>query len=232
MIDYGTHYDWSDWTIQDFFPAITAKKYIDEMFDAAGYSYSSAFFDSDFFKKLIIPCSSRDFALTGTEINNRIFNANTVEWDTSGDADFTISETPVTIYLNADSDKLVFTNEVADDGSVYDHTTGVYTVAESGYYNLNIIIELNVEFAPTGAGAEAVDVLCALTGALYFRNYNLGGGSYSLLDQTSIGITYTSAISAGGVGLTTASPTYPDDEYQTAGTANVTNVGLQGGDRY
>jgi len=232
MIDYGTHYDWSDWTIQDFFPAITAKKYIDEMFLDAGYSYSSAFFDSDFFKKLIIPCSSRDFALTGTEINNRIFNANTVEWDTSGDADFTISETPVTIYLNADSDKLVFTNEVADVGGVYDHTNGVYTVAESGYYNLNIIIELNVEFAPTGAGAEAVDVLCALTGALSLRNYNLGGGSYSLLDQTSIGITYTSAISAGGVGLTTASPTYPDDEYQTAGTANVTNVGLQGGDRY
>ena len=232
MIDYGTHYNWSDWAIRDFLPAITAKKYIDEMFDAADYSYSSAFFDSAFFETLIIPCSSRDFALSETEIDNRIFEANTAEWDTSGTADFVIAETSQSIYLNPQSDKFVFTNEVYDDGNVYNNTTGVYTVAESGFYNINIIIELNVEFAPTGAGAEAVDVLCALTGALSLRNYNLGGGSYSLLDQTSIGITYTSAISAGGVGLTTASPSYPDDEYQTTGTANITNVTLIGGNRY
>ena len=44
MIDYGTHYNWSDWTIQDFFPAVKAKKYLDEMFAAAGYSFTSTFF--------------------------------------------------------------------------------------------------------------------------------------------------------------------------------------------
>ena len=27
MIDYGTHYDWTDWGVTDFYPSITAKKY-------------------------------------------------------------------------------------------------------------------------------------------------------------------------------------------------------------
>ena len=150
MIDYGTHYDWSDWHITDFFPAITVKKYIDEIFAAAGYSYSSAFFDSDYFKKLIIPCSTRDFALNKADIDERIFEANTTEWD-NGAVNLLVDETTPLLYLDPEEEKIIFTNEVADVGGVYNNTTGVFTATESGYYNFNVEIEINVEFAPTGA---------------------------------------------------------------------------------
>ena len=232
MIDYGTHYQWDDWELKDFFPAIKAWKYIKEMFDAAGYSYTSTFLDSAFFKTLIIPFASKDFALSDTQINNRIFKANTTEWDTSGTANFVITETSPTIANTAQSDKIVFTNEVADTGNVYNNTNGVYTVAQSGYYNVNLVIDLNVEFAPTGAGAEDVDAICALVGSLQLRNYTGGGGTYTLLDTVSIGITYTTAITAGGVGLTTASPSYPDDEYRSSGNPGITSVSIDASNRY
>jgi len=237
MIDYGTHYDWNGWELKDFFPAIKAWKYIKEMFDAAGYSYTSTFLDSAFFKTLIIPFASKDFALSDTQINNRIFKANTTEWDTSGTANFVITETSPTIANTAQSDKIVFTNEVNDAGGVYDNSTGnptsgVYTVAESGYYNVNLVIDLNVEFAPTGAGAEDVDAICALAGYLELRNYTGGGGTYGILDLKNLGITYTTAITAGGVGLTTASPSYPDDEYRGHGNPAITNINLSSANRY
>lgn len=43
MINYGGM-GVSSWDVNNFFPAIYVKTYIDEIFDAAGYTYTSAFF--------------------------------------------------------------------------------------------------------------------------------------------------------------------------------------------
>lgn len=44
------------WSVDEFRPAIFAKNVVDKIFTAAGYSYTSdSFFNTDFFKKLIIP---------------------------------------------------------------------------------------------------------------------------------------------------------------------------------
>ena len=57
MIDYaktnGLTYD-----VENFYPAIYVKQYIDSMFALAGYTYSSSFLNTDFFKRLIIPFNS------------------------------------------------------------------------------------------------------------------------------------------------------------------------------
>jgi hypothetical protein len=227
MIDYGTHYDWTDWGIQDFFPAITAKKYLDTIFSDAGYSYDSTFLNSTFFKTLIVPFSSKDFALSTTQINNRIFNANTTQWNTSGSADYTINETAVQIYQNPQADQILFTNEVSDVGNVYNNTTGVYTVAENGFYNINFDVDLNVEFAPTGASEDTTSI-CALVGFIEIRNYAGGGGTYTVLDSKNVSIVYNGTIASGGTGTTSATPTFPDNDYKASGTTNITNVGVPG----
>ena len=54
MIDYGNN-NGVDWKVEDFYPSVYAKEYIDKIFAAAGYSYTSSFFDSDRFKRFIIP---------------------------------------------------------------------------------------------------------------------------------------------------------------------------------
>jgi hypothetical protein len=57
LIDYGAyresnndHYD-----IGTFRPALYVKEYIDKMFEDAGYTYESDFFNSEYFKSLIVP---------------------------------------------------------------------------------------------------------------------------------------------------------------------------------
>jgi len=62
LIDYGTyssnkiHYNF-----RTFRPALYVKEYIDKIFENAGYTYESTFFDSAFFKKLIIPNNTKDY---------------------------------------------------------------------------------------------------------------------------------------------------------------------------
>ncbi|MAG28229.1 hypothetical protein CMI47_22115 [Candidatus Pacearchaeota archaeon] len=224
MIDYGTHYDWSDWTIQDFFPAITAYKYLDTMFNDAGYTWTSDFLDSAFFKTLIIPCSTRDFALSKTDIEDRIFEANTAEWD-NGTTNLLVDETTPLLYLDPKEEKIILTNEVADVGGVYNDTTGVFTATESGYYNFNIQVEINVEFAPTGA-SETTTAYCALGGFLELRKNS------SAIDTNSIGITLGATIGSGSTGTTAASPTYPDTDYRDGMSLAPDKILLGAGGRY
>lgn len=62
LIDYGLYRETAvlsglndDYEIGTFRPAFYVKEYIDKMFEAAGYTYDSNFFDSAYFKSLIIP---------------------------------------------------------------------------------------------------------------------------------------------------------------------------------
>jgi len=62
LIDYGLYRETAvlsglndDYDIGTFRPALYVKEYIDKMFDAAGYTYESDFFNSNYFKSLIIP---------------------------------------------------------------------------------------------------------------------------------------------------------------------------------
>lgn len=61
LIDYGGYSAGKhDWDVRTFRPALYAKEYVDKMFAAAGYRYSSALFETDRFKKLIIPHNLKD----------------------------------------------------------------------------------------------------------------------------------------------------------------------------
>lgn len=56
LVDNGFT-DGITWSIGGFVPAIYVREYIDRIFFNAGYTFTSVFFDSDYFKKLIIPYS-------------------------------------------------------------------------------------------------------------------------------------------------------------------------------
>ena len=230
MIDYGTHYDWTDWSIQDFFPAVKVKKYLDDMFNNAGYTYTSDFLISPFFNSLIIPFSAEDFKLTKTEIDDRIFKANTPDWD-NGTTDFVINPSTSPVYLNPQTEQIRFSNEIYDVGNVYDDnaispTYGTYTVSDKGFYNINFDISLNVEFAPTGATTETTQPECGLFGYLEIRNNNV------IIEQKNVAIVYdynqNGDIPISGVGLTAASPTHPDRDYKANGSNAINNISISG----
>jgi len=55
----------------DLFPSVYVKTVIDKMFDLVGYTYTSKFFNGDYFRKLILPFVDDKLQLTDEEINER-----------------------------------------------------------------------------------------------------------------------------------------------------------------
>ena len=68
--DYGTGETLRAYYVTDLKPALYLKDVIDRIFAFAGFTYTSSFFDSAFFKRLIIPVSSKS-----TNDDQRLFRA-------------------------------------------------------------------------------------------------------------------------------------------------------------
>jgi hypothetical protein len=144
LIDYGET-DASGqtlWQVNQLYPAIYVKTLIDRMFAMAGYSYSSAFFNSAFFKKLIIPFNSGSFKYSETEVASRLFEAGI----SSGSAGITTNVTDqyLTIPYNNDSTAPYF-----DPSAQFDTSTHAWTVGKTGHYTLNVVSYLQAAFTNT-----------------------------------------------------------------------------------
>jgi hypothetical protein len=106
-IDYGNYSSGKhDWEIKTFRPALFVKEYIDKIFTAAGYSYTSALFNTARFKSAIIPHNQKQLTtlVTGTSLGLTIntnknvlyFGSGTpkvLRWDIKTGAAFTANGT-------------------------------------------------------------------------------------------------------------------------------------------
>ena len=71
-IIYGNHTDIYDKMYAScMFPSVYLKTIIDKSFNLAGYTYTSNFFNSEYFRKLIIPFTEDKLQMDETEINKR-----------------------------------------------------------------------------------------------------------------------------------------------------------------
>ncbi len=60
-----------DYQYQAFRPALHVREYIDKIITNAGYTWESDFFNTDFFKRLIIPCNKKEL----TKVSSTAFDA-------------------------------------------------------------------------------------------------------------------------------------------------------------
>lgn len=127
MIDYGKQ-DHSYWNLEDFFPAIYAKTYIDKIIQDAGFTHSSTFLNSSFFKNLIIPFNGENIKLTDTEIQNRFCHSMRVGSNQTISVSAGLTGIPYTKVSNDTA--------IADSLGQYNVSTGELTVSRSGYYNI------------------------------------------------------------------------------------------------
>ena len=81
-----------------------AKAIIDKIFSENGYSYSSNFFDSTRFKKLVIPANGKGLLLSNTNISDEQFKANRITDSTLT----TFTRTYITLPFN----NVVFNNDL------------------------------------------------------------------------------------------------------------------------
>ena len=136
MIDKGHPTNIALWDTSQFTPSLYAKTVVDKIFTNAGFTYTNdSFFNSDRFKRLVLPAPS---ALTA--------NAATLE-----SRRFRASRTTTAQSLDLNS-ILIFQNDSTggnfDNGGNYNNTTGRYTAPIGGRYVFDV--DLSIDYSSTG----------------------------------------------------------------------------------
>jgi hypothetical protein len=145
MIDYGLT-NGLTFSVENFYPAIYVKQYIDSFFALAGYTYSSTFFNSDFFKRLIIPYNATTMLLSETELTSRYFkakrNANYIAKTlvSSADSAFLAYTTNAPVKIQIDTD-------ISDVSNQFNTSTFEATILDKGTYIFNSNINFNLSFS-------------------------------------------------------------------------------------
>ena len=223
MINYDINYGGlaftETWDVEDFNPAVKAKKYLDAIFSSIDYSYTSNFLTSDYFNSLIIPFSSKEFKLTESTILNRIFSAyNSLVWQTATTFTSAASGNYLNI-TNREINQVVPQTESYDAGNVYNDTTGVYTVNGTGRYNVNAMLQLQGLFtAPSSSPTAGTNYfsISALQGLVMLNRYTSAGVFINTIDsQNFIVSPGPDAVAPGATVTTTNTPTNTPDPNTT-----------------
>ena len=149
LIDFGLTSNLDDWQFDQMAMSIYAREYMNAIVRKAGFTWTSTFLDSTYFKSLIIPSSPANYQLDNSEIADREFTANEPNFiDTASSTSANL--TTGTVFDSLGS--LRFTVETSDAGNNYDPATGVFTVVHAGVYNINALLDINATFTPLSGG--------------------------------------------------------------------------------
>jgi len=128
LIDYGLYRETEivanlgDYDMGTFRPAFYVKEYIDKMFAAAGYTYSSTFLNTDYFKSLIIPHNAKELT-----------NNNPIALNRDADETFTASARTYQITFNTGDLGLFTTSD-----------SKTFTLGGSVAINANITAQIDI----------------------------------------------------------------------------------------
>ena len=183
MIDYGTNTDitLTKWAIKDFFPAIYVKQYLDSIFASAGYTYTSTFFNSAFFKSLIVPFNKSALKLSATDILNRSASVKMLAATTLDTTTYQFASNVRQGISQQTYNNWGWTEEVSDPNNNF-ISTG-FTAPVNGWYNLDIFFNAtswDVLTYPAGTSATndryynmAIDVVNINTGLNLVQNFTV-----------------------------------------------------------
>lgn len=230
LIDYGNN-NGITYKVTDLFPAVYAKTYIDKIFNYAGFTYTSTFFNSQLFKNLIIPFNKKALTLSNADVKERTFRVEFPDLDQYpnntpyfmvgfGDTAPTTTLTTLVKYQTDIDD--VNDLYITDKYSIY---YGQYICNKTGDYDLiyyldndfYIDIQDKVDSIKASSGGGTVNY--------YFRfsRYNSQSNTTTVLDSTP---TQTIDFST----IFTSPTNYPANISQTL-SKTINNVSLHANDR-
>lgn len=136
MIDKGHPRNITLWETNEFTPCLYAKTIVDKMFYNASYTYTNdSFFNSDRFKRLVLPPPS-SLTIDADALEARRFKASRIT-------------TPQSLDLLS---TIIFQNDSTagnyDNGNNYNTTTGQFTAPVGGNYVFDV--SLGINYASTG----------------------------------------------------------------------------------
>lgn len=133
LADYGYNTGLS-YKVVELFPAVYAKTYLDKIFEFAGFTYTSNFLTSNFFKRLIIPFNKSKTTASQAQINSRKFYV-------TNPAAY-VAITAASDAFNEQVIRIPFSNEYIspafDTNNLFNPwgNTNAYHANVAGYYNL------------------------------------------------------------------------------------------------
>ncbi len=217
MINYGNDTNINVYNVNEMFPAVYAKEYIDRMFADAGYTYSSNFFDASLFKHLIIPFNGKEFKATQTDLSPRRVQANTPLLVSSGVNNYSLDTASVDQVYFVASDVLQkndirLSNEVLDANSQYNPTTGVLTVGATGFYRITFDATLQMETTPE-SGAALPNNIVSDADPVFYNSFQINVNG-NIVNTGSLISTVAPTPLSPAVTYQTANPTtYPDTDF-------------------
>ncbi len=125
--------------VEDWKPAIYLKQIVDKMFERAQFNYESEFFDSTFFKSLVIPASSKNVNKSAKYIqDNSVRVSDNFNSETFYDFGNLYQDTTM-IY---DTD---FTNgDYNSTDDAFNNVSGRYITQKQGWYNINMFLNADI----------------------------------------------------------------------------------------
>lgn len=188
LIDYGFDSNLASVNVEHLLPAVFLRTYIDKIFASQGYTYTSSFFDSAFFKNLIVPSNAAYLGLTTAQVASRLFDAT----QTSATTGTTIS-TGLTL-------DVLYNNEVNDPSGNYDPATGIWTVVSTGYYDITATTTVSVNMSSAGFYSEDFRIMKSPSGSAL---YNSIADTYNPLTLSSGASSHSLYVGASNIFLST-----------------------------
>lgn len=164
-----------------------AKSYLDRIFQQAGFTYTSNFFDSTLFKRLIIT-PTKVPSLSTTILNNNKFLANV---NSNITLNKTMTNPSAFVYAFAGSNDVVtYQNEVYDSGSRYNNTGSVVSGINPWSFQANITKQYNIQGDATidiqffdGGGVDRTSTTIIQEGVFNFSLTSAGNNAQSLINM-------------------------------------------------
>lgn len=150
MINYGPKRGQILWNVDEFKPALFLKEYIDAIFEAAGFTYSSAFFNSTRFKSIIIPQSSDVVKMSNATILDRQFLVDR-SVDLAGINPVGLWNAPSSINTVVFDDDSTAPN-YNTGATAYDTTNGQWTVSFNGRYQIKLYLDFDFDYTQSSIG--------------------------------------------------------------------------------
>lgn len=162
LIDKGFSNDQKGFYTADQKPQIFAKSIVDAIFKDAGYRYSSDFFTTANFTKLVVPCTQDKLLLTTQQVTNRTFK---------GDRLVDSTQAAITSYI-----VLPFNNTgIQSTPSGYNNVNYEFTFTEAGIYEIGMQLNIRFNEISTGTMLTYFSIDSDINGEIY----KTGVGLYS-----------------------------------------------------
>lgn len=195
LIDHGNYSsDKHNWDYHTFRPALYAAEYLAKMFSAAGFRYSSVLFNSDRFKRLIIP------------YNQKILTRLAVGGTTLSDS--------TNAYLTGSPVNDLGFHTVTGSGFTAD-AAGVEFTYAGATANIDIIVSLSGNYNSHGAGNT-------LTLAILKNGVNVASNTNTSSSFFSVAVYYSTTINPGDKIRYKVQPGYSSFSFLPGSRATVT----------